>query len=298
MKVYETVESIEHRKANPNFKPITQCFMPSRYLDNPHLLINDPNYVVRLNSLPENERVALRDGNWDIASGFFFQEWDKTKHVEPQYQPDRFDELFLTMDFGTQKPSAIYFCAIDGDETIHVYKEIYTQKGATPDEGTNENIEEIASRIMQATTDFELGKIKYMTLDTQCWAGNGTGFSIYELLQMKLQRDTGKIHIIQSNKERVSGWQALRMYLANNPKTGKPFIQVSPSCKHLIRTLPSLVHDKTKHNDVDSRSEDHAADAIRYLINSRPHPAKLKGMEEHKKYFFDNFEVFLMPKRV
>jgi hypothetical protein len=39
-------------------------------------------------------------------------------------------------------------------------------------------------------------------------------------------------------------------------------------CKDSIRTLPVLQHDHDRPEDVDTESEDHAPDEIRYACNS------------------------------
>ena len=41
-------------------------------------------------------------------------------------------------------------------------------------------------------------------------------------------------------------------------------------CKAIIRTLPMLLHDPNNIEDVDTDSEDHAADSVRYATMSRP----------------------------
>jgi len=38
----------------------------------------------------------------------------------------------------------------------------------------------------------------------------------------------------------------------------------------LIRTFPAVQHDPTKPEDIDTSSEDHALDALRYGCMSRP----------------------------
>lgn len=43
------------------------------------------------------------------------------------------------------------------------------------------------------------------------------------------------------------------------------------TCKDSIRTLPALQHDLVKAEDVDTESEDHAPDEIRYACMSRPY---------------------------
>ena len=39
---------------------------------------------------------------------------------------------------------------------------------------------------------------------------------------------------------------------------------VASKCPNLVRTLPVLVHDEHKPEDLDTDGEDHAADALRY----------------------------------
>lgn len=43
------------------------------------------------------------------------------------------------------------------------------------------------------------------------------------------------------------------------------------TCRDTIRTLPALQHDQTKAEDVDTESEDHAPDEVRYACMSRPY---------------------------
>ncbi len=47
---------------------------------------------------------------------------------------------------------------------------------------------------------------------------------------------------------------------------GLPYWIVSENCNNLIRTLPELVHDENKVEDVDTQSEDHAGDDQRYML--------------------------------
>jgi hypothetical protein len=51
-------------------------------------------------------------------------------------------------------------------------------------------------------------------------------------------------------------------------------LQVFDNCSDFIRTFPSLVFDTIRVEDVDSDGEDHAGDAIRYGLMSKPIPSK------------------------
>ena len=54
------------------------------------------------------------------------------------------------------------------------------------------------------------------------------------------------------------------------------------TCRDSIRTLPALQHDQAKPEDVDTESEDHAPDEIRYACMSRPYVKDL-GLKERGK---------------
>lgn len=65
------------------------AFIPAKYTDNKVLLEKDPNYVKRLNALPEKIRRAYRDGDWDLFEGQFFEEFRKDLHVITPFHPPK-----------------------------------------------------------------------------------------------------------------------------------------------------------------------------------------------------------------
>lgn len=75
--------------------------------------------------------------------------------------------------------------------------------------------------------------------------------------------------LIPSYGERAHGWQRIHDYLREAPDKA-PWLVASPNCKTLLRTLPSLVQSKTDPDDCTG--PDYAANALRYLISSRPSP--------------------------
>ena len=50
-------------------------------------------------------------------------------------------------------------------------------------------------------------------------------------------------------------------------------LQVFSTCRHFIRTLPSLIYDSADVEDVDTSGEDHIYDELRYVCMERPVPA-------------------------
>ncbi len=103
----------------------TRCYIPASVYDNPYLLRNDPDYVRRLESLPEEEKQALLYGNWDVElEGLIYNNFDFDKHVKDlQIKPSWY--IFAGLDFGATNPTAVVFIATDGD-IFYVFDEIYT----------------------------------------------------------------------------------------------------------------------------------------------------------------------------
>ena len=60
--------------------------------------------------------------------------------------------------------------------------------------------------------------------------------------------------------------------LAKNPhnEAGRPRLQIFSSCPNLIKELQSIPADKNDPEDVDTHAQDHAYDALRYAVMSRP----------------------------
>jgi hypothetical protein len=66
-------------------------------------------------------------------------------------------------------------------------------------------------------------------------------------------------------------------------KDGKPIRQpmffVFSNCTTFLRTVPVLQHDPAKPEDLDTASEDHVADEVRYACSSRPWTRTIKAPE-------------------
>lgn len=53
-------------------------------------------------------------------------------------------------------------------------------------------------------------------------------------------------------------------------ENGYPMMYVFNNCKAFIRTVPALVYDTHKVEDLNTEGEDHVADEVRYFCMSRP----------------------------
>ena len=232
---------------------LTRKFIPARLQDNPYLA-KDGRYEQMLNALPPTQRKQLLDGNWDVAEGAAFTEFNPFDHVITPFEIPIHWERTKGIDYGYASESACVWGAVDpSDGTLIIYRELY-KKGLL---GTD-----LAG--MMTEMEYEDPFSVPGVLDTACWSRTGTtGPTVGETLQRaghKLRR---------ADKNRIQGKIQIHEYLKLQP-SGRPRIQIFNTCPNLIRELQGIPLDKAKPEDVDTHASDHAYDALRYLIMARP----------------------------
>lgn len=235
------------------------AYVPALPTDNPHLA---DSYLDTLKSLPEKLRKAYLEGNWDIFEGQYFTEWDKTRHVIPPFPVPQAFKRFRAYDHGRSAAACCKWYALDYDGRIYVYKELYV-KGL--------NVDQIAEKIneMSAGEYYE-----YSVADPAIFANIGfvDKFGGQTIAESFARRG---IMFIPGSNRRVDGWAVMHQYLFwdeskkdNEGRVIPPKILYFSTCYDSIRTIPALVHDGNKPEDIDSKGEDHAADTDRYFLMS------------------------------
>lgn len=248
---------IEPHEENKTFKGsdgLTRKFIPARLQDNP-FLAEDGEYERMLLSLPAVQRKQLLEGNWEINEGAAFAEFDTSIHVIPPFAMPTWWERTKGIDYGYASESCCLWGAIDPeDKTLIIYRELY-RKGLT------------GEVLGDTLNDMEADEVKSITgvLDTAAWARTGyTGPTIGEMLMLKGHK------LRRADKNRVAGKVQIHEYLRPDERTGRPRLQIFNTCTNLIKELQGLPLSKSNPEDVDTHSPDHAYDALRYLIMSRP----------------------------
>jgi len=232
---------------------LTRKFIPARLEDNPYLA-EDGRYEQMLKALPPTQRKQLLEGNWDVNEGAAFTEFDPNTHVITPFEIPISWERVKGIDYGYASESACIWATIDPtDGTLIVYRELY-RKGLTA--------QDLGSIIteMELSDPFSVAGV----LDTAAWARTGTtGPTVGETLV----RQGHKLR--RADKNRIQGKVQIHEYLRLQ-QSGRPRLQIFNSCPNLIRELQSIPLDKSNPEDVDTHAPDHAYDALRYLIMSRP----------------------------
>lgn len=234
----------------------TYSFIPATVHDNPALMDNDPNYLMRLKELPEKKYLALAKGRWDVFEGAYFTEWNDTPGYSVLMQPrkpDTWTLKFMSLDWGFSDPACVLWWEITPMGRVFIYRELYVNRRSP---------KELAQDILGMCPESE--KYMYLVASPEIWGKkveteNG-GETIKDLMESVFG---DRITMEKANNARVAGWLKVREYLSPAPD-GRPWVQVSPVCENLIRTLPMLVHDDKKPEDVDPDCEDHAGESMRY----------------------------------
>ena len=235
---------------------ITRKFIPASVWDNPYLT-QDSSYIAMLASLPEVKRKQFLYGDWDVVEDGAFSEFNRSTHVVELFEVPNGWTRIRAADFGFSSPSAILWGAVDYDNNIWIYRELYISK-VTADQ---------LGRMIREVESGD-GKIYDAVLDSSCWARRGDrGPSIAEMLNAEGCRFRPSD---RSPGSRISGKIEIHKRLMVDEDTEEPRLRIFENCPNLIRQLSSLPLDKNNPEDVDTKAEDHAYDALRYMVSSRP----------------------------
>jgi PBSX family phage terminase large subunit len=237
-------------------------FIPSTYKENPHLNIE---YTSYLETLGGNLGKAWREGDWDIFEGQFFNEWRNNIHVVKPFTVPLTFRRFGGYDHGRAKPACFKWYFIDFDGNVYCYRELYVNK---EDNSSRWEVEQIAKEVYKITE--QAGEVlEYVVADSAIFTKTGIGETIAEVLKKNgVGREGGAIPVLlPSMKDRISGWTIMHQYLYHDEHT-KPKLYYFETCYDSIRTIPALIHDKNKPEDLDSDGEDHAADVDRYFLQT------------------------------
>lgn len=245
---------------------LTRCWVPSSWRDNPSL---DPTYKAQLDALPDKMRRAYRDGDWTVFAGQYFDEWDPDVHVlKSHLDPDPSWPVFHAMDWGYESPYSYGLYALMPTGQLYRFAELYGWSGE-PNVGSRETAETVARKIRLLWEGLGLsGRDIIGPADTQMWDRSGeVGPSIADTFHLL------GVQFVKANKDRINGWNRCR-WLLGKDAYGQPRFIVSPRCTHFIRTIPALVHDEKRVEDVNTKGEDHAGDEFRYMAMFDPKPSQ------------------------
>ena len=263
-----------HRGENAN----DYVFIKSKVTDNTALMRENPDYIDQLEALPPQLRKMWLEGDWDVASGMVFEEFRNdpdhyldrqwTHVIEPFEIPDSW-KIYRGFDFGYNKPFSCQWFAVDTDGVVYNILELYgCQKDVNGEDIANVGVkwtpQKMFSEIHKIESEHRWLKGKQIIgiADPACW-NSETGESVAETAA-KYQ-----VFFNKGDNNRLSGWMQMHYRLAFD-ENGFPMMYIFKNCKSFIRTIPLMMYDEHKPEDIDSDLEDHNLDSCRYFLMSRP----------------------------
>ena len=273
-------------------------FIPARVGDNP-IYAEDENYLKTLRALPSHLRRAFLDGDWEVFAGQYFDRFDFARHVvraeEIDWKP--WWRRWVSIDWGFEHPAAVYWhVAVPGIESaegeagkIVTYREYVTHR-TPPRELAREVMARSVSTGARSEGDrpfasregfrhFGDGYSREQDEDTRTGPGEREKIEAVYLSPDAFARRTDEASIaeqmgdvfaaaglprpVPADDDRVGGWMLMYQML----EAGEWVL--AENCIELIRTLPSLIRDPARVEDVEKMDGDDPADAARYGLKSR-----------------------------
>jgi hypothetical protein len=264
---------------------LERAFIPAGLAENEHNL--GPEYRLQLEMLPDAEREAYLNGDWDAFEGRIFKLvpgvhiWSQAQFKERTGHdaiPANWTR-FRAYDHGYARPGACLWFAVDEDGRAYVYREYYTvardsKGGFIPNDGARIEPQKVAARIK------ELSGVEVYQAS---WTGPDLFYEVRGdqaggvKVSSHFQAEGLHFTAWRANAgSRLAGKQALHQRLAyetgedGTPTTWPGLVLLDGAAPHLARTLPALEYDRHDVELWDSDGEDHAPDSLMGFCKMQP----------------------------
>lgn len=208
------------------------------------------------------------EGSFDAFEGAVYSEFRRDVHViKPFRIPEEWTKL-IGIDHGYRNPAAWIWCAIGPDSEVYVYREYYES-------------EKLINEIVDATFKLMPGeRIQRAFIDPSTKARRGTtGESDWDEYYRLIPKDFAlyaAINDVQVGIDRV------KSYLKPTGRLKRPMLYIFDTCTNLIEEMTQYRYQELKPNQEGKRAEhekpvkanDHALDALRYVVVTLPEPNK------------------------
>lgn len=290
--------------------PEDYSFIQSLVTDNKALMREQPDYIKQLEALPPKLKEAWLNGRWDVFFGAFFEDFRTTPdpqacydagitveealeehrytHVIKPFDIPKHWNIYRSYDFGYGKPFSIGWFAIDEEGCAYQILELYGCTG-TPNEGVRWSASQQFDKVVEIEREHPWLKGRRIqgVADPSIWDGS-KGISVAE------EADKHRLWFEKGINDRIAGWMQIHERLKFD-ENGRAMLYIFDNCVNTIRTLPLMMYDEHKPEDLDTDLEDHIADMIRYLCMARPIAPRV--IEEKKEPMFDPLDQFKKADR-
>jgi phage terminase large subunit len=236
----------------------TTRFIPSTVYDNKMV---DGDYRGKLEQLTGWKRRAWLEGDWDVAAGQYFSNWDYNAIVREIPDPLPGQLAWCSLDYGFTHPTVAYLM-YEFDGTIRVVDEFRAMKKLP-----EANAHEIKNMILRHGLQVEDLYAFCAGRDVFGQRGAADGRTIADQYA-----DEG-LTLTPANDDRVSGAAEILQRLGDTEQGTAPSIGIHPRCSYLINCIPTMQHNPNRPEDVlkvnaneDGHGGDDEYDGFRYGV--------------------------------
>jgi len=259
--------------------------------------------MFKLIKAPSTENIFLPDGyvqamllsyskerierevmaSFDAFQGQIYNEFNRSIHViKPFRIPDEWTR-FVGIDHGYTNPMAAIWIACDYDGVLYAYREMF-QPGWTIKELVKGNTTLNEPGLIQRNRNDKLEGL-WIDPSTKADRGKESDYTTY------LEHMPKEWSLMPANNSVQTGIDRVKEYLKIDPKTGKPRMYFFETCENLIdemvkykwKELTSGVSNTQNPKEEPVKKDDHAVDALRYAVMSRPDEPKVADMQAKKR---------------
>lgn len=239
-----------------------------------------------LRSMTEMERRIRLFGEFVHRQGMVFDEFSLGAHVIPHDMVPQGSRFYEALDPGLHTFAGI-FAHTDKYGTVIVHDEIYEHQ---------KPLAEIKQRVW-TKRDLYRSKSEDTVIDPAAAAKHaGMSGSVRD----QLADSPDSVYCLLGNNDRQAGIFRMKEYLAyerdeKDKQLTIPRLLIMDNCVNLIHEFQNYHYSPTKsaalrQADQIHKADDHALDALRYLLMRRPSPAELERAQEPKGWTLEWYE--------
>lgn len=214
------------------------------------------------------------EGSFDAFEGAVYEEFRRDIHVVKGFRIPKEWPRYIGIDHGYRNPSAWVWCAIGPDSEVYVYREFYESEWL---------IKEIVNGDKKAkkigVMSMQIGeKPTQAFIDPSTKNRRGTtGESDWDEYIRQLPID---FPLYPAQNDVQVGIDRVKSYLKVNARTGRPNLYIFDTCINLIEEMTQYRYPGLKPNQEGQKAQnekpmkvdDHALDALRYVVITLPEP--------------------------
>lgn len=260
----------------------TQVRIFGSYKENTYL---SPEYILELESIrDENKRRAWLWGDWDIVAGGALDDLWGPHVILPRFKVPKQWYIDRSFDWGSSHPFSVgWWATANGEEVTLPDGRVFCPPAGTlirinewygtAEIGTNKGLRLSAKEIAEGIKEREAAMLAEGWIQTTVKAGpadnqiSNVNEKDTESIKKKME-DLG-VEWTNSDKKagsRVNGLQLVRDRLKATESNEEPGLYFMDNCRACLATLPVLPRDAKNEDDIDTDSEDHIYDDVRYRV--------------------------------